>query len=432
MTERDIKFQAFVEDDNANNFGRIVNACNESLFLFEHPEVSDLFEKQYLTQCLAHAVTFSEFYKPYAKFKSLQDFPIVNKQVLRDHWDEIAVKEYADAPGTRTKHTSGSTGTPFTMVFDRVKNARTIADRKVIHEIVGVRSHDKMVFIMDTVRDRQIPKERMERDNVYYLECPSFDEVSLQNLLDYCVKNEVVTLVALASFYDGLAYYVNSGKAPKWAGHMIGCFSQSETLKPATKKVVEQYLQCPLYSYYANEENGPMAQEDGTEYGHRVNTGSYFFEVLKMDSDEPAEDGELGRLVITDYFNRAFPIIRYENGDLVAKKTLPDGRVYFTKIGGRQTDALYMKDGSIANVFNVMSFVEPFTDIKQFQIIQNDYQDFTWVLNTTNHSYEEFIIKESKALFGDDCKISFQYVDEIPKLQSGKRRMTICNIKDKK
>ena len=134
MTERDIKFQAFVEDDNANNFGRIVNACNESLFLFEHPEVSGLFEKQYLTQCLAHAVTFSEFYKPYAKFKSLQDFPIVNKQVLRDHWDEIAVKEYADAPGTRTKHTSGSTGTPFTMVFDRVKNARTIADRKVIHD----------------------------------------------------------------------------------------------------------------------------------------------------------------------------------------------------------------------------------------------------------------------------------------------------------
>ena len=46
MTERDIKFQAFVEDDNANNFGRIVNACNESLFLFEHPEVSQIFEKQ--------------------------------------------------------------------------------------------------------------------------------------------------------------------------------------------------------------------------------------------------------------------------------------------------------------------------------------------------------------------------------------------------
>ena len=174
-----------------------------------------------------------------------------------------------------------------------------------------------------------------------------------------------------------------------------------------------------------------MAQEDGTEYGHRVNTGSYYFEVLKMDSDEPAEDGELGRLVITDYFNRAFPIIRYENGDLVAKKTLADGRVYFTKIGGRQTDALYMKDGSIANVFNVMSFVEPFTDIKQFQIIQDDYQKFTWVLNTTNHSYEEFIIKESKALFGDDCEIKFEYVDEIPKLQSGKRRMTICKIKDK-
>ena len=432
MTERDIKFQAFVEDDNANNFGRIVNACNESLFLFEHPEVSRLFEKQYLTQCLAHAVTFSKFYKPYAKFKSLQDFPIVNKQILRDHWDEIAVKEYADAPGSRTKHTSGSTGTPFTMVFDRVKNARTIADRKVIHEIVGVRSHDKMVFVMSNVSDRKIPLERMERDNVYYLQCSSFDYESIQRILDYCIENNVVTTVAWSSFYDAIANYVKSGKAPKWEGHFIGCFSQSEMLKPSTKKIVSEYFQCQLYSYYANEENGPMAQEDGTEFGHRVNTGSYYFEVLKMESDEPAGEGEMGRLVITDYFNRAFPIIRYENGDLVAKKTLPDGRVYFTQIGGRQTDAIYMKDGSIANVFDVMSFVEPFSDIKQFQIVQNDYQKFIWRLNTKNHSYEDFIIKESKDMFGDDVEISFEYVDEIPKLQSGKRRMTICNIKDKK
>lgn len=36
---------------------------------------------------------------------------------------------------------------------------------------------------------------------------------------------------------------------------------------------------------------------------------------LKMDSDEPAEDGELGRIVITDLYNYAFPILRYDNGD---------------------------------------------------------------------------------------------------------------------
>lgn len=34
-----------------------------------------------------------------------------------------------------------------------------------------------------------------------------------------------------------------------------------------------------------------------------------------MDSDEPAEPGELGRIVITDLFNYAFPILRYDNGD---------------------------------------------------------------------------------------------------------------------
>ena len=119
-----------------------------------------------------------------------------------------------------------------------------------------------------------------------------------------------------------------------------------------------------------------------------------------MDSDEPAVDGEVGRLVITDYFNKAFPIIRYENGDLISVKHLPDGSMYIMEILG-----------------------------KQFQLIQEDYHHFKWILNTENHSYEESIIDFSKNLFGQDSEWVIEYVTEIPKLRSGKHRMTVCNIK---
>lgn len=34
-----------------------------------------------------------------------------------------------------------------------------------------------------------------------------------------------------------------------------------------------------------------------------------------MNSDEPAEPGELGRLVVTDYYNKTFPMVRYDTGD---------------------------------------------------------------------------------------------------------------------
>ena len=174
-----------------------------------------------------------------------------------------------------------------------------------------------------------------------------------------------------------------------------------------------------------------LAVEDGSDIGCLANTADFHLEVLSMDNDLPAKDGEVGRLVITDYFNKAFPIIRYENGDLVSKETMEDGRVYITEIVGRKTDTLYTTDGRIVHYFNSISFLEPYMDIKQFQLIQEDYHHFTWILNTDNHNYEDMIKHECKILFGEDSEWKFEYVNEIPKLRSGKTRMTVCKIPEK-
>ena len=41
------------------------------------------------------------------------------------------------------------------------------------------------------------------------------------------------------------------------------------------------------------------------------------------------------------------------------------------------------------------------------------------------------IIDYCKKLFGQDSEWKFEYVNEIPKLSSGKTRMTVCKIKEK-
>lgn len=50
-----------------------------------------------------------------------------------------------------------------------------------------------------------------------------------------------------------------------------------------------------------------MGLQNEKDEGYRIDTETYYYEILKMDSDEPAEPGELGRIVITDLFNYAFP-----------------------------------------------------------------------------------------------------------------------------
>lgn len=131
---------------------------------------------------------------------------------------------------------------------------------------------------------------------------------------------------------------------------------------------------------------------------------------------------------LTDLFNKAFPVIRYENGDLVSLHRNSEGKLYFDQIAGRKIDTLYTTDGRMVHYFEGISFLEQYMDIRQFQLIQYDYDHFKWVLNTDNHSYEDMIIQESKAVFGKNSKWEFEYVDELPKLRSGKVKMTVCLI----
>ena len=41
------------------------------------------------------------------------------------------------------------------------------------------------------------------------------------------------------------------------------------------------------------------------------------------------------------------------------------------------------------------------------------------------------IVKESKLVFGEDSEWEFEYVEELPKLRSGKVKMTVCLIPGK-
>lgn len=431
MTERDAKYEAFVKDDMQNNRGQLINCCEELSYLIQNPEVAKTFTKKYLNDILTYATTFSDYYKKYQGFKSLADFPIVNKEMLKTHWNEILVKQYENCRDNCVKYTSGSTGTPFKMVMDRYKHCRWIAGNKVFRDNVGVRSHEKTVFVSGTVADKKIPMERQNKDNVYYLDCKYLDADALDELLHYLVKNDIRTLTAMASVLEKLAQHIQNGNAFKWENNLLAIFSVSETLKESTRKIISEYFGCSVYVLYANEENGVLAVEDGSGVGCRANSVDFYLEVLSMDNDTPVKDGEVGRLVITDYFNKAFPVIRYENGDLVSKKTMDDGRVYITEILGRKIDTLYTTNGRMVHYFDGISFLEPYMDIKQFQLIQEDYHHFKWILNTDNHNYEEMIIRECKDLFGEDSKWEFEYVDEIPKLRSGKTRMTVCKIAEK-
>ena len=50
-------------------------------------------------------------------------------------------------------------------------------------------------------------------------------------------------------------------------------------------------------------ENGIIAQQSIDSNNYIINWASYYVEILKLDKDTPVEQGEIGRIVVTDLYN---------------------------------------------------------------------------------------------------------------------------------
>ena len=78
---------------------------------------------------------------------------------------------------------------------------------------------------------------------------------------------------------------------------------------------------------------------------YTIDLYNFYPEVLKMNSDEPAAPGELGRLVVTDYYNKTFPMVRYDTGDTGIMRMYQDekGRMHgkYVEIYGRRGSLMY-------------------------------------------------------------------------------------------
>jgi phenylacetate-CoA ligase len=74
-----------------------------------------------------------------------------------------------------------------------------------------------------------------------------------------------------------------------------------------------------------------------------------------------------------------------------------------------------------------------YPEIDQYQLIQEDKKKYRFIISSKNGFKKEKIIKDELITFlGDDAIFEVEYIDEIPLLDSGKRRKIVNNyIKNK-
>lgn len=390
-----------------------------------------------LHSLMDYARAHSAFYKN-VKGYNLKDFPIMNKASLIEHYDEIRVKE-DEIPGqvgpVHIQTTSGSTGTPFKIPQDTRKRMRRIAELKYFGAIAGFKTHDKLIHLRTWNKWQQKTSKQIKSENIIPFDIASMGDDDLKRLCELTISSKAVCLRGYASSLGKLAQYAD-GKGYKFP-HLKLAIAGAESLQDDVRQLFKRVMKADIQSQYANEECGILAQErvptNDTDNPMYWNYASYFFEVLKFDSDEPVEYGELGRIVITDLYNYAFPLIRYDNGDtavLLPPDEFSNGYPVLGKLFGRRFDLTYSVENKAISPLSYGRILKHYDSIAQWQVIQNSKTDF--VVKLVMRREDDSVVKmisQFKEFLGEAANISIEYVNDIPVLASGKRKPVVNNWK---
>jgi phenylacetate-CoA ligase len=157
-------------------------------------------------------------------------------------------------------------------------------------------------------------------------------------------------------------------------------------------------------------------------------------EVLDADGKD-CKPGEIGRVVITDLFNSAAPIIRYDIGDYAeVGEPCTCGRHLLTlkKVLGRERNLLKRADGSTFWPLAAQRKVAKIVEMSQWQIIQHAIDDVEYRMVTENELTAEqetelnIMLGESLG-FPGQVRVT-RFAKELP-LFNGKYEESICLVK---
>jgi phenylacetate-CoA ligase len=368
---------------------------------------------------LKHAVETVPFYAGFNAQSLLQDFPIVSKQTFKEHFDKFFSQKYSP-DRLYHWHTSGSYGTPFTFFFTPDKKARKTAELIYFNRLTGFNLGMRHIHI--AIRS----KSRFTRilQNQIVVDPMIMSPGWAADVWRLIIHKNIPVIVGYTSSLMYLAEWLKGSGS--FRNHSLKIvIAIAEPLGDEKRAFLQNTFQCPVISRYASTEAGVIAQERIDDPRFFVNTASLIIEVVNQDSDEPVKPGEVGRLLLTDLFSYAMPFIRYDIGDMVrlADDSLNEGGVrVLDSVEGRAVEIVTAPDGTRISPIAIDDVFDSICDIDRFKFIQNGWTTYHVILIASPSELRECTIRNKLyGLLGRDIVVSFEYVDDIPALPSGKR-----------
>lgn len=383
-----------------------------------------------LTDLLAYAIEHVPFYQNVER-PELGLFPVMSKPIYKENGDACFSDEYVARLDELYKaSTSGSTGTPLTVYQDADKRRRLRADLIHAHESVGWRLGDHYFFIRNWVSNYKQSPLKSFAQAVTNISITEFDDAKKAWLCGQIKKRKNCVIFGYASSVCDFMRYVKREGVDTAAFRIKLIVCDSDELTVANKRELERTFSCPVINRYDNEENGLLAISMPYSEEMLVNHPSIHVELLHPERDEPVAPGEIGRVVVTDLYNRAMPLIRYDLGDYAVSYD-PPGRIRrLSAFAGRAADCIYAPDGRMVSSVAVSGITEVFDTVVKYQMVQESRDTYTFqYVGTLSEADLAALGGRFRDALGEDATVTYANVEDIPVGANGKYKPLVNRYK---
>lgn len=368
----------------------------------------------------------------------LHKLPLLTRDDIRANFSDLRSTALPHK-SMRVGHTSGTTGTPLTVGYDRDTVWMTYAVFDRHYRWAGCklgRAGDRIAVARGNVivplDQRQPPFWRHNRYHRQLL-LSSF-HLSKANLPAYFEALSAFKPAVLdgypSTLYIVAKYLLGRGETFP----LRAAVTSSETLYDFQRVAIEQAFQCAVFDYYALAERAVFSSECDRHEGHHLAMEYGISEVVDPDGVSVGR-GTAGRLVGTSLHNMAMPLIRYVTNDVTILSERPcscgRGLELMDDVTTKAEDVLTLGDGRMISPSVLTHPFKPLGSIEGSQIVQKA-PDHVVIRLVAGPDYQsslgDHLVREFKARLGNDVRIEIQLVDRLEHSKNGKFKWVISEV----
>lgn len=365
----------------------------------------------------------------------LERIPVLTKRTILDNEEKLLTPSFAGK--MRIRKTGGSTG--MTLHFKKEAEALALNDAIMYrcYNWYGIDIGDKQVRFWgvpvtsklrwrEQIKDLILNRIRISAFDISESSCLKQYERIKKFKPDY-FYGYTTAIYGFCLFMQKLGIDLNSLNlkavictAEKMYDHHISLF----------RKV----FNCPVVDEYGSSENGILAFQ--CKQGNMHLMADHMCVEFLDENDRQVKPGELGRIVVTDLASHAMPLLRYDIGDMGRPSdklcTCGVNLPLMEIVEGRKEDFIRTKEGKLVHAAYLCYTLKDDT-VNEFKMYQKDLNTLLVQIVKSlafNSHTEKMLETKLRTALGDDIKITFQYLDKIPREISGKLRYFVSEMSD--